>query len=381
MINRLFTVVAFLCATTVSLLAQSTNPYAPKWTRNGFYFIPNAENTENTLTITARGTIDGVRCDSAYEVGVFVGDRCVVRNNIYSSERYYKRHGYYTTLNVKANRNEVLSFRIYDHRNNVEVGFNEPPATIKFVADASYGSISSELYEIAFNSSTTHRNAPLELNDAADFEGCQYSITADGFTCSYIRNAYLDGGYESIVLPFDAEIKAIKEAGFVFEKLETITETSIRFVELEEDEILKAGVAYIFRYAGTPSDERKEIRFEAKVQSACDDVVWNEGWTGTFKTLKGEDIAGKYILNIKGDKVQKASSKASLPPYHAYLELPTINVASLYVSHGEETTEIGEVQEKSENNSDIIYDLNGRSLKQMPSKAIIIKNGKKLYVK
>ena len=125
MINKLYTVVALWCATTVCLIAQTTNPYAPKWTKEGYYYTANAENTENTLTITAKAFIDGVPCDSAYEIGVFVGDRCVVRNNIYSSERYYERHGYYTMLNVKANRNEILSFRIYDHRNNVEVAVNE----------------------------------------------------------------------------------------------------------------------------------------------------------------------------------------------------------------------------------------------------------------
>lgn len=383
MIKKLYTVVALWCATTMCLIAQTTNPYAPKWTKEGYYYTANAENTENTLTITAKAFIDGVPCDSAYEIGVFVGDRCVVRNNIYSSERYYERHGYYTMLNVKANRNEILSFRIYDHRNNVEVAVNEPPATIKFTADANYGSIANELYEITFNKSTSHRAEALELTDATDlpFEGNQYSITADGIACSYTRNAYLDGGYETIVLPFDAEIEEMKAAGFVFEKFETITETSIRFVELEEDEILKAGVAYIFRYAGTPSDDRMEVTFTGRQNKITDALVNNDGWTGTFSAMDGSQIAGKYILNIKGDMMQKAGSGASLAPYHAYLELPTgVNMSRLNVIHTTQETGVENII-CGKNESDRMFDLSGREVKAKRYKGIVISNKKKVFVK
>lgn len=384
MINKLYTVVALWCATTMCLIAQTTNPYAPKWTKEGYYYTANAENTENTLTITAKAFIDGVPCDSAYEIGVFVGDRCVVRNNIYSSENYYERHGYYTTLNVKANRNEILSFRIYDHRNNVEVAVNEPPATIKFTADANYGSIANELYEITFNKSTSHRAEALELTDATDlpFEGNQYSITADGIACSYTRNAYLDGGYETIVLPFDAEIEEMKAAGFVFEKLETITETSIRFVELEEDEILKAGVAYIFRYAGTPSDDRMEVTFTGRQNKITDALVNNDGWTGTFKRMEGNEIAGKYILNTSGNKMVKAGTGAGLKPYHAYLNLPEgVDATALAVSHRSATTDVDEVLQKNVYGEEIMFDLSGRRVKHPSAGDVIIKNNKKMYIR
>ena len=383
MLKKLFTVVALWCATTVCLIAQTTNPYAPKWTKNGFYYTANAENTENTLTISAKASIDGVPCDSAYEIGVFVGDRCVVSNNIYSSERYYERHGYYTMLNVKANRNEILSFRIYDHRNNVEVAVNEPPATIKFTADTHYGSVTTELYELTFNKSTSHRAEALELTDATDlpFEGNQYSITADGIACSYTRNAYLDGGYETIVLPFDAEIGEMKAEGFVFEKLETITETSIRFVELEEDEILKAGVAYIFRYAGTPSDDRMEVTFTGRPNKITDALVNNDGWTGTFSAMDGSQIAGKYILNISGTMMQKAGSGASLSPYHAYFEAPQgVNMSRMVVTHNGITTDIESISANG-NDDSRTFDLSGRDVNTTHYKGIVISNRKKVFVK
>ena len=383
MIKKLFTVVALFCATTVSLIAQTTNPYAPKWTKNGYYFTANAENTENTLTMTVRATIDGVRCDSAFEIGVFVGNRCVVRNNIYSSESYYERHGYYTTLNVKANANEMLSFRIYDHRNEVEVQCSEPPTPIKFTANAKYGSITSETYELTFKGSTTHNNAALVIDDATNlpFSGKQYSITAEGIACSYTRDAYLDGGYETIVLPFDADITSLKDAGFVFEKFEGFGDNTIKFVELAEDENLQAGIPYLYRYSGMPSEERMEIEFVASVDQVDDNIVASEGWIGTFKAMDSDEIKGKYILNIKGDKMQKASAQATLAPYHCYLELPAdVNVATLAVSHRtSDATAIANVMVHDDD--EVIYDLCGRKLDKMPKSGVVIKNNKKIYIK
>ena len=383
MIKKLFTVVALFCATTVSLIAQTTNPYAPKWTKNGYYFTANAENTENTLTMTVRATIDGVRCDSAFEIGVFVGNRCVVRKNLYSSTRYYDRHGYFTILDVKANTNEMLSFRIYDHRNEVEVQCSEPPTPIKFTSNAQYGSINSETYELTFKGSTTHRDEALVIDDDTDlpFSGNQYSITADGIVCSYTRKAYLDGGYETIVLPFDADITSLKDAGFVFEKFEGFGDNTIKFVELAEDENLQAGIPYLYRYSGMPSEERMEIEFVASVDQVDDNIVASEGWIGTFKAMDSDEIKGKYILNISGDKMQKAGAQATLAPYHCYLELPAdVNVATLAVSHRtSDATAIANVMVHDDD--EVIYDLCGRKLDKMPKSGVVIKNNKKIYIK
>lgn len=283
-------------------------------------------------------------------------------------------------LMVKGEKGETFSFRLYDHRNQVEVEVANPPQQIDFKADASYGSFNNGLYDLAFIGSTTHR-AVLEIDDATDlpFSGTQYSITADGIACSYTRNAYLDGGYESIVLPFDADINEIKAAGFVFEKFEGFGENTIKFVELAGDENLKAGVPYLFRYTLEPSDGRMEIGFTANVQQATGEVATQEGWTGTFKAMDGSAIAGKYILNVKGDKMQKAGSGASLAPYHCYLELPAgTDAASLSVSHRGNTTGINNIQEL---NSEEIFDLYGRKLNEIPQNGIIIKNNKKIYIK
>lgn len=376
MIKRLFTIVALMCATIVSLTAQ--NVY-PSWHKNSdFHFTKKKLTTQSNFTMMVIGTIDGERCDSAFEIGVFCGDECREVKAFYANKKK-PAIGHFSSLVVNGVEGESFGFRIYDHRNNVEVEAAICPQEISFVADAEYGS-SNSFYELAFNNSTTHR-AALAIDDATDlpFTGKQYGITADGIACSYTRNAYLDGGYETIVLPFDADINEIKAAGFVFEKFEGFGENSIKFVELADDENLKAGVPYLFRYTREPSDGRMEIGFTANVQQATGEVATQEGWTGTFKAMDDSAIAGKYILNVKGDKMQKAGSSASLAPYHCYLELPAgTDAARLSVSHRGNTTGINNIQEL---NSEEIFDLYGRKLNEIPHNGIIIKNNKKIYVK
>lgn len=377
--KRLFTVVALLCATTVSLTAQEITPEWYK--KGGSYFKAVEKNSESNFTMAVMGTIDGERCDSAFEIGVFCGEECRLSVPFYSSDELFNIVNFYSKLTVGGVTGEMFSFRMYDHRNNVEVAAEKCPVEITFTADKHYGSFNTGLYELAFNNSTTHR-AALDIDDATDlpFTGKQYGITADGIACSYTRNVYLDGSYETIVLPFDADINEIKVAGFVFEKFEGFGDNTIKFVELEDDENLKAGIPYLFRYAGEPSDGRMEIEFTANVQQATGEIATQDGWTGTFKAMDGSAIAGKYILNAKGDKMQETGSEASLAPYHCYLELPVgTDAEKLSVSHRDSATGITGISNK--NNSEKMFDLQGRQLDRMPDSGIIIRNNKKIYIK
>lgn len=379
MTKRLFAVVVLLCATTASLVAKDI---VPQWYKSGkSHFKAVEKNTESNFTMSVMATIDGEQCDSAFEIGVFCGDECRLSMPLYSSDDLYEYFGYYSMLTIKGENGEKISFRLYDHRNNAEVTAAVRPDVIDFVSDKHYGSFNTELYNLTFASSTTHRMT-LELDDAHDlpFTGRIYGTTADGIACSYTRNAYLDGGFESIVLPFDTDITEMKAAGFSFEKFQGFGENTIIFVELAEDENLQAGVPYIFRYTGTVSDGRQELQFTANVQQASGNIKATEGWSGTFKYMNGNAIAGKYILNIKGDKMQKAGSGAKLHPYRCYLELPEGTDASmLSVSHRENTTGITDVD--CEVKSGDIFDLQGRKLDRIPCSGIIIKNNKKIYIK
>lgn len=380
MMKRLSTVVALLCAATVILQAQNV---IPSWSKNkDFHFSAIKRNTEGNFQMTVKVTIDEVRCDSAFEIGVFCEDECVLAKALMTNKKVFDIHKFYSQYVVNGEKGEKYTFRLYDHRNKVEVIAAETPESVEFVDNAIYGSLNDGLYELAFKNSSTHR-AVLQLDDETNlpYSGTQYSITADGIECSYTRQAYLDGGFESIVLPFDADITDMKGEGFVFEKLETITETSIRFVELEEGENLKAGVAYIFRYTGVPSDGRLELTFKGNSTQVNDAVVNNNGWTGTFNAMDGNQIAGKYILNPKGDMMQRAGSGASLSPYHAYLELPAgMNMSRMKVIHNALVTGIGNIT-GSNGAGERMYNLSGCEVNEKQNKGIVVSNSKKVLVK
>ena len=375
--RRRFAVVALLCATTAYLTAQS---YIPDWYRKkANYFEAVSKNFESNFTMAVMATIDGVQCDSAFEIGVFCGEECRLSSPLYSSKDFYDIFYFYSTLTVNGEEGDIITFRLYDHRNKSEVRAAVCPE-IEFVSDTQHGSLNSGLYNLAFGNSCTH-DTVLELNDSTElpFTGSLHGITSDGLDCSYTRNAYLDGGFETIVLPFDTDITGIKAAGFVFEKFQGFGNSTIIFAELDEEENLKAGVPYIFRYAGTPSDERMELVFTANVQQASSDIYANEGWNGTFRAMDGNAIAGKYILNTEGDKMQRAGSKAWLLPYRCYLELPAgTNAPMLSVVHNVNTgmEEIG-----IQHNPDAIFDIYGRKLNELPQSGIVIRNNKKTYIK
>lgn len=378
--KRLSTVVALLCAATVILQAQNVNP---SWSENNdFHFSAIKRNTEENFQMTVKVTIDEVRCDSAFEIGVFCEDECVLAKALMTNKQVFDIHYFYSQYVVNGEKGEKYTFRLYDHRNKVEVIAAETPESVEFVNDAIYGSLNGGLYELAFRNSSTHRSL-LQLDDETNlpYSGTQYSITADGIECSYTRQAYLDGGFESIVLPFDADITDMKGAGFVFEKLETITETSIRFVELEEGENLKAGVAYIFRYTGVPSDGTVELTFKGNSTQVNDAVVNNNGWTGTFNAMDGNQIAGKYILNPKGDMMQMAGSGASLSPYHAYLELPDgMDMSRMKVIHNNLVSGIGNIT-GSNGEGERMYNLSGCEVNEKQYKGIVVSNRKKVLIK
>ena len=382
MIKKLFTIVALLCATMVSLTAQNIYPDWYKNKKN--YYTAIKVNSAYSMTLTANGSIDGVRCDDAYELGIFCREEDECRSSVpfYADGDFFDVLGYLSMSQVFGVSGETFYFRLYDHRNKVEVKAEITPDDIPFANEAILGNLDN-LYELAFNNSTTHRDS-LIVNDATDlpFTGKQYSITADGIACSYTRNAYLDGGYETIVLPFDADITLVKADGFVFEKFEGFGENTIKFVELDEGENLKAGVPYIFRYSGTPSKDRKEIVFSGSPQQVNDTIVTNEGWTGTFKRMSGSEIEGHYILNIEGSMMQMASEEAWLDPYHAYLDLPErIDVSTLSVSHRSATTNVDEVLQENVCDEEIMFDLSGKRVKNPSVGDVIIKNNKKIYIR
>ena len=379
MFRKLLIIVTLLCAITESLTAQDVYP---DWYLEDHHYTVVENNPEGNFTMMVIGTIDGVRCDDAYELGVFCKEKNECRSSVpfFTDRELSDELGYFAMPLINGTEGETFYFRLYDHRNQVEVEAEITPEEVPFDDNGVLGDFDN-FYELVFKGCTTHRSA-LTIDDATDlpFSGTQYSITADGIACSYTREAYLDGGYETIVLPFDADITSIKAAGFVFEKFDGFGDNTIRFVELDGNEHLQAGVTYLFRYSGAPSNARQEIKFVAAMDRVDDTIIATQGWAGTFKRMDGNELAGKYILNASGDKMVKAGTGAALMPYHGCLELPAgVNASALSVVHRGNTT--GIVNPNMLDGSEAVYDLYGRRLKDMPQEGIVVKCNKKILIK
>ena len=143
MMKRLSTVVALLCATTVILQAQNVNP---SWSKNkDFHFNAINRNTEGNFQMTVKVTIDEVRCDSAFEIGVFCEDECVMTKALMTNKRVFDRHYFYSQYVVNGEKGEKYNFRLYDHRNNVEVLSANVPDEVEFSNDAILGSLNGGL--------------------------------------------------------------------------------------------------------------------------------------------------------------------------------------------------------------------------------------------
>ena len=122
MMKKLFAVVAFIGATTASLTAQ-TFAYPDWWNKNN-HFEEVEAYTESNMTMTVMGTIDGVRCDDAFEIGVFCsnGDCREVQPFFrYINQTLFGRFYFYSKLTINGSTGESFSFRLYDHRHNVDV--------------------------------------------------------------------------------------------------------------------------------------------------------------------------------------------------------------------------------------------------------------------
>ncbi|MFA6871515.1 MAG: hypothetical protein WCQ82_04735, partial [Bacteroidaceae bacterium] len=88
-------------------------------------------------------------------------------------------------------------------------------------------------------------NADITLADKAT-TNLPYPLTMGaGKTISYTREAYTDGGWETIILPFDAAVPA----NFKVEKYIDKTGETLNF---ETATSMEANTAYIMKYTGTP---------------------------------------------------------------------------------------------------------------------------------
>lgn len=142
-----------------------------------------------------------------------------------------------------------------------------------------------------------------------------FEVTDGGIT--YVRQARMDGGWETICLPFAC---SLLPPNFRFERFEALHDGQLSFVPAET---LEAGVPYVFRFTGLPADRTLRLEFAADAQcvAAAGGRVGVGPMYGTLDSIiVGPGSANVYMLNPAGTAFCRVASGSTLAPFHAYLQ-------------------------------------------------------------
>lgn len=191
--------------------------------------------------------------------------------------------------------------------------------------------------------------ANLVLADGHDFV-CPTSVTATKAT--YTRNCYIDGGWETIVLPFS--VTDIKSGGtsvkgdYTVEGYTSTSGTTVKFTELTSITDWQADNAYILKHNSVETGTQ-ECTFEGAGTIAATPA--NADFTGTYTLISNDLAAGNYVLNAAGTEfgpLAASTETATIPAFRAYLKKGNgPNPAKYSVEHDNGATGINNAQQAS----------------------------------
>ena len=211
----------------------------------------------------------------------------------------------------------------------------------------------------------------LTLTDGTD-------LTASGVysSATYTREIAADT-YGTICLPFAPDAETLENYSFF--RLESEEEGALNFVE---EATPAANTPYL--YCLKEDKEATAITGGVTtVSSTMNDIVagdWTMKGSFTNQTIATAEADTKYYgYAPANNQVVKANKTLTILPYRAYFTAPK-NAANVRVriTRGDETTAIDNAQFTIDN-TQLIYDLQGRRVESM-TKGIYIVNGKKVVV-
>ncbi len=206
---------------------------------------------------------------------------------------------------------------------------------------------------------------------------------------SYSRAAYTDGMWETLCLPFPAEVPQ----GFLAERLTGLDDGMLHFVPTD---ILPAYVPVILRSTASSAGKTASYGTESTTFSVTTTggtlqpgTQFSEhGFTGTFVPLSITAASeGLYLLNATGDTFVLAGEGSSLKPFRAGIRLAP-SARSLQIVHGD-TPATGLSPAPAELCSTPCYTLDGRRVRirlspenhhSLPP-GIYITGGKRIIIK
>ncbi|MFA6872243.1 MAG: hypothetical protein WCQ82_08490 [Bacteroidaceae bacterium] len=184
-------------------------------------------------------------------------------------------------------------------------------------------------------------NADVTLTDGVDVNLPRKITMGSEKSISYTRNAYRDGGWETIILPFSVAAANLP-TGFSFEK-NTASDNGI--LTFETVTALDANTPYLMKWDGEPTD-KADITFTGTVDAETTTAVNSVGdlkeiWQ--VETIQPSNESPYYILNSTGTSFVRVTNKAvTLKPYRACIYSSVSKApAQFEVIHGKDNGTTG----------------------------------------
>ena len=199
-------------------------------------------------------------------------------------------------------------------------------------------------------------------------------------------------GWNGLVLPFDMTIDDAKEKfgasdikAFSGITVDANKGTTLNF---EDAESIEAGTPVMIKVTNAPTSNEYEISSVFMSGTALVPKTYTESdVTYSFKgTYANEDLTGQTFALIQGSHFYNydgTETSVSAKTFRAYFlnETPEVSSSKLNgFDFGDMATGITEVKRNADGNTDKMFDLQGRSVKNA-AKGLYIKNGKKVIVK
>ena len=223
---------------------------------------------------------------------------------------------------------------------------------------------------------------PTELQDKQPLIFSQEIQVPSGML-TYSRQAYADGMWETLYLPFLATLPN----NFSAEQQVDISGDVLTFEDVTE---IEAYMPLIIRYTGTVSDSHTIFSVESEACTLYPNATAGigNGLNGTLKSLTVSSATeGIYLLNPEGDSFVLSDNGSHLAPFRAYVNLET-RTNRLTLRHMDSLTGIANVEASETVETSPCYLPDGRliSTDLAPAdrtglpKGIYIIGGKKLFI-
>jgi len=183
---------------------------------------------------------------------------------------------------------------------------------------------------------------------------------------TYCREAHTDGQWETLCLPFEAQVPE----GFEAREFVSLKNETLNFRKVAS---LSAGVPVLLRYTKAAGGT-KEIEFKAHAGRVSTKMQESAIFRGTFRPLivasTSEDI---YLLEKTGEAFILADEGSRLAPFRCYIHPE--HAQSIRLRLNEETT--GVVPQSLAPRDSAVYTLDGKRAGRLSPGTIYIQNHKK----